>query len=121
MAGCERAEESQHLGPPQLAQQHDLSVRACGVDLKHTLGKVKADGGNLLHGWRLGLGSNDNPIMAQPEAGSRSHPHHQWRTMARPGDRKRQLPLQGKLSCRSRRKEKEGDNTPLDPSMTRNP
>ena len=84
MAGCERAEESQHLGPPQLATQHDLSVRTCGVDLKHTLGKVKADGDNLLHGWRLCVGSNDNPTMAHRDAGSRSHPPRQWRINERP-------------------------------------
>lgn len=41
--------------------------------------------------------------------------------LSHPGDRKRQLPLQGKLSCRIRRKEKEGDNTRLDPGMNRNP
>jgi len=39
--------------------------------------------------------------------------------MARPGDRKRQLPLQGKFSRRSPKKE--GDKPALNPSMTRNP
>jgi hypothetical protein len=39
--------------------------------------------------------------------------------MARPGNRKRQLPLQGQLSRHS--PEKEGDEPTLDPSMNRNP
>jgi hypothetical protein len=41
--------------------------------------------------------------------------------LSHPGDRKRQLPRQGKLSCRIRCKEKEGYNTQLDTAMNRNP
>jgi hypothetical protein len=39
--------------------------------------------------------------------------------MARPRDRKRQLPIQGKFSRSS--KDKEGDKPCLDPTMTQNP
>jgi DNA replication protein DnaC len=43
----------------------------------------------------------------------------QWRTMARPRNRQRQLPLQGQFSRSSPKKE--GDNTCLDPCLTRYP
>ncbi len=68
-----------HLVAPQLATQNDLSVSAAGVKLKNAVGQIKADCGSLLYGWRLGLGSDNNPIMAHCDAGSRSHSPHQWR------------------------------------------
>ena len=43
----------------------------------------------------------------------------QWRTMARPGNRQRQLPLQGKFRHSSPKKE--GDKPTLDPIMNQNP
>ena len=60
--GRELAENLKHLRPPQLPPNGHLPVPADGVGLKNTRGKVKADCGNLLQGWLLGLGLNENPI-----------------------------------------------------------
>jgi DNA replication protein DnaC len=58
----------------------------------------------------FGDAKNDHHLSRPPHS---SLPH--------PRNRKRQLPLQGQLSCHIRQQEKEGDKPCLDPGMTRNP
>ena len=50
-ARLEPCEEGQNLRPPKLALHHDGAFRVDAVNLKNGLGKIDADGGNLMHGW----------------------------------------------------------------------
>ncbi len=80
-AGPKSLEEFQHLVPPQLPPQDDGTFCVDAVNLENGLREIDPDRGNLRHGWPLSMVTLTAPNVAHYDAGSGSHPLHQWRDM----------------------------------------
>jgi hypothetical protein len=79
-AWCEAREKQQQLRPPHLPPDNDLPRDIDRVNPEHVLGQIEPDRGHLLHGWLPSWVSVTAPNVAHCDAGSGSHPPHQWRT-----------------------------------------
>ena len=78
-AGLEPPEERQYLAAAQLSAQHGRAVRAHSVHLEDAFRQIEADDDRLVHGWLPSMDVSTTPTLAHRDAGSRSHPPHQWR------------------------------------------
>jgi putative transposase len=72
--------ELKHLAAPELTAQQGTALGVNTMQLENRLRQINPDCGNLLHGWLPLLVTSTAPIMAHCDAGSGSHPHHQWRS-----------------------------------------
>ena len=71
--------EFQHLAAPKLAAQNGAALGVNTVQLENRFRQVDPDRDNLVHGWLPSLVRVTTPNMAHCDAGSGSHPLHQWR------------------------------------------
>jgi hypothetical protein len=78
-AGWLALKELQHLVTPKLAAQQNTPFRVYAVQMENRLRKIDPDCGNIVHGWLPLLVMFTAPNMAHCDAGSASHPLHQWR------------------------------------------
>src|SRR6056297_1919798 len=83
-AGWLALKELQHLAAPKLAAQQNPPVRINAVQLKNRFRQIDPDCSNVVHGWLPFLAVFTAPNMAHRDAGSGSHPLHQWRSQWRP-------------------------------------
>jgi hypothetical protein len=72
--------ELQHLAAPKLSTQQRAALGVNTVQLENRLRQVDPDCGNIVHGWLPLLAVFTAPNMAHCDAGSGSHPPHQWRS-----------------------------------------
>jgi len=79
-ARLQTGEEQQHLRPPDLPPDDNRTGCIDGVDLEHVPGQIEPGRGNLIHGWLPSWVRVTALNVAHCDAGSGSHPLHQWRT-----------------------------------------
>jgi hypothetical protein len=72
-------EELKHLAAPELTAQRGTALGVNTVQLENRLRQIDPDCGNIVHGWLPLLVMFTAPNMAHCDAGSASHPLHQWR------------------------------------------
>ena len=78
-ARAQAREEQEHLRPADLSSDDNSSCGINRVNLEHVPGQIEADRDNLVHGWLPSWVSVTAPNVAHCDAGSGSHPLHQWR------------------------------------------
>lgn len=73
-------EELMHLAASQLAAQLRAALGINTVQLKNRLGQIDPGHDNIAHAWLPSLACSQHPNVAHCDAGSGSHPPHQWRS-----------------------------------------